>query len=244
MFDREALERQKRSDAAAQQKDQTLRRAALDFVVGSDRYNYAYQFTWLGLPIIQLPQDVIAVQEVIWETKPDVIIETGVAWGGSIVLYASLLELMGGNRKVIGVDRAMPAHNSERILNYPFRERMRLIEGSSIDRDVFEKVAAEVPKASKVMVILDSNHTHEHVLEELRLYSPFVTPGQYLVVSDTIVEEIPPQTHRPRPWGPGRNPMTALREFLRETDRFVEDEYMSSKLLVTFDPGGYLRCVA
>ncbi|PJI41913.1 cephalosporin hydroxylase family protein [Ferrovibrio sp.] len=242
MFDRKQFEIDKRSNAVAQNKDEGLRKLALDFVVQSDRYHYAYQWTWLGLPIVQLPADILATQELIWDAKPDLIIETGIAWGGSIVMYASLLELLG-NGEVIGIDRVLPQHNREAMEQYSFSQRITLLEGSSTDPAIIDVVKAKIKPGMKVMVLLDSNHTHDHVLDELRLYGPMVTPGQWLVVSDTIVEDIPPQTHRPRPWGPGNNPKTAMYEYLRETDRFEEDEYINGKLLMTFTPNGFLRCV-
>lgn len=242
MFDREAFESEKREQAAAQMRDPDLRKLALDFVVQSDKYSYGYQWTWLGLPIIQLPPDILAVQEIIWENKPDVIIETGIAWGGSIVFYASLLELIGKG-KVVGVDRVLPEKNRREIMKYAFSGRITLIEGSSTDPGVVKKVKAEVKPGQSVMLLLDSNHTHEHVLEELRQYGPLVTAGQYLVVSDTVVEDIPLQTHRPRPWGPGNNPRTAMEAYLKEMNRFEEDEYVNKKLLITYTPNGYLRCV-
>ena len=128
------------------------------------------------------------------------------------------------------------------ISAYPFSRRIHLIEGSSTDEAVFEQVKSRIAPDAKVAVVLDSNHTHDHVLAELRLYGPLVTPGQYLICADTIVEHIPEQEHRPRPWGPGNNPKTALDAYLAETDRFEPDQYTNDKLLVTCSPGGYLRC--
>jgi len=241
MFDRDEFEKSKRETAAAQMQDEGLKRLALDFVTASDHYGYGYQWTWLGMPIIQFPADIIAVQEIIWETRPDVIIETGIAWGGSVVLYASLLHLIGKGC-VVAVDKVLPNKNIENIMKYPFSERISLYEGSSIDPGIAAQVSAHVKDGDKVMVLLDSNHSHDHVLEELRLYAPLVTKGQYLVVSDTVVEDIPQQTHRPRPWGPGNNPKTAMIAYLEETDRFERDSYINDKLLTTYTPDAYLRC--
>lgn len=241
MFDRDEFEQNKLETAAAQMQDEELKRLALDFVTSSDQYGYGYQWTWLGLPIIQLPSDVIATQEIIWKTQPDIIIETGIAWGGSVVLYASILQLIGKG-KVIAVDKVLPQQNIEAIMKYPFSDRISLYEGSSVDDGIVNKVKTHIKDGDTVMVLLDSNHTHDHVLEELRLYAPLVTKGQYLVISDTIVEDIPEQSHRPRPWGPGNNPKTAAWEYLKETDRFEEDSYINSKLLTTYSPGGYLKC--
>ena len=242
MFNREELEASKRATAQSQARDVALRRQALDLIIESDKYGYAYQWTWLGLPIIQLPADIIVTQEIIWQSQPDLIIETGVAWGGSIVLYASLMQLYGRGR-VIGVDLNLYDHVARSIMSYPFSPRIQLYKGSSTDPQVVANVKSHVEPGMRVMVILDSNHTHEHVLEELRLYAPLVTAGQYLVVSDTIVDDIPAQEHRPRAWGPGRNPKSALFEYLKESDRFEVDEYVDAKLLTSFNPTGYLRCV-
>lgn len=240
VFDRESFERDRHANALAQSSDQALQELALNFVIESDRYNYPYQWTWLGLPILQLPADILVTQEVIWNTKPDVIVETGVAWGGSVALYATLLELLGGGM-VIGVDLNLHEHVEKQLLELPVSSRIRLIKGDSRSRDVQSEIAAAIEPGMEVMVLLDSNHTHEHVLEELRAYGPIVTPGQYLVVSDTIIEYIPPQTHRPRPWGPGNNPKTAVDTFLAESGLFEVDQDISNRLLETLSPGGYLR---
>jgi cephalosporin hydroxylase len=242
MFNRQDLEDQKLASAISQSQDVELRRQALQFVVQSDKYGYAYQWTWLGLPIIQLPADIVAVQELIWQTQPDLIIETGVAWGGSLLLYASLMQLYGRGQ-VVGVDLNLYAHVAESIMSYPFSHRIHLYKGSSTDPDVFTRVKAHGESSDRVMVILDSNHTHEHVLEELRLYGPLVSKHQYLIVSDTIVEDIPVQEHRVRPWAPGRNPKSALVEYLRTSDRFEVDQYVDAKLLTSFNPMGYLKCI-
>lgn len=240
MFDRKSFEESKRKNAAAAREDHALQRQALDFVRDSDKYHYGYQWTWLGMPIIQLPADILVTQEIIWANQPDLIIETGVAWGGSIVLYASLLQLAGKGR-VIGIDRVLPDNIRNEINSFPFSHRIELIEGSSVDPQVADLVRNAARPGETVMVLLDSNHTHDHVLEELRLYADLVTPGQYLVVSDTIVEDIPAQSHRPRPWGPGNNPKTALQKFLETDTRFERDEYINDKLLTTFTPDGFLR---
>lgn len=243
MFDRIAFESDKRRHAAEQGRDSRLKALAQDFNAASYQYDYGYQWTWLGLPIIQLPTDIVAVQEILWETKPTLVIETGVAWGGSIVLYASILQLLNEGR-VVGIDRTIPEQNRREIMKYPFSHRISLIEGSSIDEAVVGNVRAMVNPDDRVMVVLDSSHTHEHVLAELRALAPLVTNGQYLIVSDTSVEYLPPQTPRKRPWGPGSNPLTALRAYLAETARFETDQHIDDKLLLTYTPHGYLRCVA
>lgn len=242
MFDRNSFENDKRINANQQSSDEDLQKLALNFLIASDKYAYGYQWSWLGLPMIQLPPDILVVQELIWETKPDLIIETGIAWGGSLVYYASILQLLE-HGAVIGIDVTIPQHNIDAIMNYPFSNRITLYQGSSTDPDIQNKVEQHIDKDTKVMVLLDSNHTHQHVLDELNYYANFVTQGQYLIVSDTIVEEIPKQDHRPRPWAPGNNPKTALSEYLKTNDRFEIDEYINNKLLTTFTPNGYLKCI-
>ncbi len=242
MFDRDELEATKRSNAQAQAADPRLAGIVHDFLVETDRHGYDYQWTWCGLPMIQLPADIVATQEVIWARQPDLIIETGIAWGGSLVFYASILELIGKGR-VIGVDTVLPDKNRHEIMKHRFSPRIELLHGSSTDPDIVATIKSRVQPGDTVMVLLDSNHTHDHVLQELRLYAPLVTPGQYLVVSDTAIEDIPAQTHRPRPWGPGNNPKTALHAYLGETDRFEIDPYINAKLLATCSPDGYLCCV-
>lgn len=242
MFDRVEFDRQNLTRAAEMSRDDGLRKRALDLVIESDKYGYGYQWTWLGLPIIQLPQDIVATQEIIWKSKPDVIIEAGIAWGGSVALYASLLQLIGKGR-VVAVDINLMDHVSDQIMSYPFSDRIHLYKGSSTDPQIVSKIQAHIEPGQSVMVLLDSNHTHQHVLEELRIYAPLVTKGQYVVVSDTVVEDIPAQTHRARPWGPGDNPKTALHAYLKETKRFEIDQEINRKLLLTYTPDGYARCV-
>lgn len=208
------------------------------------RHKYAYNFTWLGRPIIQLPQDMVAVQEIVWKVKPDLIIETGVAHGGSLIYSASLLELLGGNGRVIGIDVDIRAHNRAEIEKHPVARRIQLIQGSSVDRDTIRQVREAARGAERVLVLLDSNHTHEHVLQELRGYSPLVTKGSYLVVFDTLIEDMPGDLIKDRPWGRGNNPKTAVWEFLKRSRRFVVDKDIEAKLLLTVAPDGYLKCIA
>lgn len=243
MFDRVEFDKQNLTRAAEMSRDEGLRKRALDLVIDSDKFGYGYQWTWLGLPIIQLPQDIVATQEIIWKAKPDVIIETGIAWGGSVALYASLLQLIGKG-KVVAIDLNLMDHVSDQIMSCPFSSRIHLYKGSSTDPAIVEKVRAHIEPGQSVMVLLDSNHTHQHVLDELRAYGPLVTKGQYVVVSDTVVEDIPEQTHRTRPWGPGDNPKTALYQYLKETNRFEIDYEIDNKLLLSFSPHGYCRCVS
>lgn len=223
--------------------DEPLQEATKEWFVASSKYEYSYHFSWLGRPIIQFPQDIIALQEVIWKVKPDLIIETGIARGGSLIFSASMLELLGGDGAVLGVDIDIRAHNREEIEKHPMYKRITMIEGSSIDEDVVGRVRELAKGKRSVMVILDSNHTHEHVLRELEFYSPLVTNGSYLIVYDTVIEDMPEELCADRPWGKGDNPKTAVREFLRGNDRFVNDDEITSKLLITVAPEGYLRCV-
>ena len=222
--------------------DEELQRLSVDITAASDRHQYSYVWRWLGLPIIQMPTDVVVMQELIWEHRPQVIIETGIARGGSVILFASLLQLIGDGT-VVAIDIDIRPHNRRAIETHPLGHRVHLIEGSSTDPSIVAEVAARAAGSERVMVVLDSNHTQAHVQEELRQYGPMVTLGQYLVVADTIVEHLPPQTHRPRPWGPGDNPKTALDNYLADCDRFVVDEEVNGKLLMSSTPRGYLRCV-
>lgn len=207
------------------------------------RHKYAYNFRWMGRPIIQFPQDMIAMQELIWDIKPDLIIETGIAHGGSVLYYASLLELIGGDGYVLGVDVDIRMHNREEIERHSMSKRLKMIQGSSIDPATVRQVAEHVQGKHRVLLILDSNHTHEHVLAEMHAYSSFVTKDSYMVVFDTLLEDMPDDLLGDRPWGKGNNPKTAVHEFLRESDRFEIDERTVSKLLITVAPDGYLRCV-
>jgi len=206
-------------------------------------HRYSYNFSWLGRPIIQLPQDLMALQEIVWRCRPDLIVETGIAHGGSLVFYASLLTLLGGDRAVIGIDIDVRPHNRSAIETHPLASRIAMLEGSSTDPAVVGQVFARARGKKSVMVVLDSNHTHEHVLSELRLYSPLVKRGSYLVVLDTAIEDMPEGSFAGRAWGPGNSPKSAVHAFLRENRRFEVDREMHEKLLLTTAPDGYLRCV-
>ncbi len=209
----------------------------------SIKERYSYNFSWMGRPIIQYPTDIVAMQELIWKIQPDLIIETGVAHGGSLVYYASLLELLGGERKVVGIDIDIRAHNREALEDHPMYKRLHLIEGSSVDSPVLDEVKELVSQHSVVLVTLDSNHTHDHVLKELELYSPFVTEGSYLVVFDTCIEDLPEDSFPDRPWEVGDNPKTAVREFLQTSERFTVDHELEERLMITVAPSGYLKCI-
>jgi cephalosporin hydroxylase len=222
--------------------DDHLRRITREWFIESSKYEYSYHFTWMGRPIIQFPQDLVAAQEIIWSVQPDLIIETGIAHGGSIIFYASMLELIGRGR-VLGIDREIRPHNRAAIEAHPMYKRIDIIEGSSVDPEIVAQARRMTEGAKRVMVALDSNHTHDHVLRELELYSPLVTPGSYLLVFDTVIEEMPESFSADRPWKVGNNPHTAVRAFLNTTDRFEIDTDIHDKLLITVARDGYLRCV-
>ncbi len=207
------------------------------------RNRYSYHFTWLGVPIIQFPQDMIAMQEIIWAVRPDLIIETGVARGGSVIYYASLLELIGGEGLVLGIDVDIRPPNRAAIEGHSMAKRIRLVEGSSVAGEVVAEARALADQAERVLVVLDSNHTHEHVLRELQLYSPLVTRGSYLVAFDTIIEDLPEDFYPDRPWGKGNNAKTAVLEFLDGNAEFEVDRTIEHKLQITVAPNGYLRRV-
>jgi cephalosporin hydroxylase len=223
-------------------EDESLRRISDEWISKTADYEYGYHFRWMGRPIIQLPQDIVAMQELIWEIKPDLIIETGIAHGGSLIFSASMLELVGGDGMVLGVDIDIRTPNLVEILKHPMSKRIAMIEGSSVDARVAEKVKAIASGKQRVLVCLDSNHTHEHVLDELRLYAPLVTRDSYCVVFDTVIEDAPGGSES-RPWGKGNNPKTAVHEYLKTTDMFEIDKRIENKLLLTVCPDGYLKRV-
>lgn len=229
-----------RQRIAANPHNAEMVKAANDFNVASNSAQYSYNFTWMGRPIIQYPQDMIAMQEIIWRVQPDLIIETGIAHGGSLIYYASILELIGKG-KVLGIDIDIRAHNRIEIEKHPMFRRIEMIQGSSVDPEIIVKVGDIAKQNETVMVSLDSNHTHEHVLKELKGYAPMVTPGSYLVCFDTIVEHLPDDYLPGRPWKQGDNPKTAVKEFLKGNDSFEVDVDIDNKLLISVAPGGYLK---
>ena len=222
---------------------ENLNEEAIRFMKDTGEFKYTYNFDWLGLPIIQFPQDMVAIQELIWKTKPDIIIETGVARGGSLMLSASILHLLNEKGKVIGVDIDIRPHNRSAIESHPLAFRIELVQGSSIDQLTLDQVKKYIHPDKKVMVILDSNHTHDHVLKELDIYSPLVTKGCYLVVMDTGIDNMPADYFPDRPWGEGNNPKTAVHQFLKSDKRFEIDKDIPNKLLITVAPDGYLKCL-
>ena len=243
MTDREQFDAENRARIAAMAGDDAFRALTREWFNASCRHRYSYHFTWLGLPVIQYPQDLMAMQEVIWRTRPELIVETGIARGGSLVFFASMLEMIGSAGRVVGVDVDIRSHNRVAIEGHPLAKRITMLDGSSIDAAIVEQVRSLARASRSILVVLDSNHTHEHVLRELELYSPLVRRGQYLIVMDTVVEDLPADLFPDRPWGPGDNPRTAVRAFLKNNDRFRVDEDIENRLLLTVAPGGYLKCV-
>ena len=220
-----------------------MRQLGIDFVIATAPYRYSYNFRWMGRPIIQFPQDMLALQELVWRIRPQVIVETGVAHGGSLVFHASMLTLLGDDGFVVGIDVDIRPHNRKAIEEHPMAPRIRLVEGSSTDPSTLERVFALTAGRGPILVILDSNHTHEHVLAELETYSPLVQSGSYLVVLDTVIEQMPKSLFPDRPWGPGNSPGSAVQTFLNSNDRFELDEHIDGQLLITVAPKGWLRCI-
>lgn len=243
----DAFESDNRAMIARMGQDKALADRSWAWFDEVTRYRYSYHFRWLGLPIIQFPQDVVALQEIVWRTQPDLVIETGVARGGSLVFYASMMRLLEsaqparGRGHVIGIDIDIRPENRAAIEGHPLGGDITLVQGSSVDPAVVERVRDLARGYSKVMVVLDSLHTHDHVLAELAAYAPLVSPDAYLVVLDTCVEMMAPDHFPDRPWSRGNNPYTAVHEFLRTNDDFVIDDAIATKLLVTVAPDGYLR---
>ena len=223
-----------------------LRTSAEAFMRESTVPKYSYNFSWLGRPIIQYPQDIVAMQEIIWQVQPDLIIETGIAHGGSLIFYASMLALnavCGGpqDASVLGVDIDIRAHNREAIEKHPMFKRISMIQGSSVAPEIIEQVKAKAVGKRRVLVCLDSLHTHDHVLAELEAYAPLTSVGSYCVVFDTVIEDMPAHMFPDRPWGPGNNPKTAVREYLKTHPEFEIDKSVQHKLLITVAPDGYLK---
>jgi cephalosporin hydroxylase len=223
--------------------DKRFRSLSSRWFIESVRHRYTYDFTWLGRPIIQYPQDIVAMQEIIWKVQPDLIVETGIAHGGSLIFYASMLELIGGKGRVLGIDVDIRQHNRKEIEKHRMFKRIRMIEGSSTDDAVVRKVCAFARKSPVILLVLDSNHAYAHVLKELQLYSPLVRKGSYIVVFDTATERLPKSVLGDRPWTRGNSPMTAVHEFVKANRRFAIEKEIPGKLMVTCAPDGYLRCV-
>lgn len=250
-FERESLENIKNMG-----KDQSLRDLSNEWILKTNPYKYAYNWRWQGLPIIQFPQDIVVTQEIIWNVKPTLIIEAGIARGGSLTFAASQLALLDitedgkanvdepKKRRCIGIDIDIRPHNRKVLEEHPLFSYMELIEGSSTAQEIVDKVAARIRPDDVILVILDSNHTHDHVLKELNLYSPFVSKGSYIIVHDTGIELVPKEIFDDRNWGPGNNPMTAAQEFLQANEQFEVDQLINSKLLITSSPKGYIKRIS
>ena len=236
-----------------QSSDPTITDPAKAFFNRSHQLKYSYNFTWLDRPIIQYPQDIAAFQEVVSSTKPDLIIETGIAHGGSLVLSASLLcllDVMEGldprlsPRKVVGVDIDIRPHNRKALDNHPLHFKMDLIEGSSIAPEIIQQVRSHAEGAERILVSLDSNHTHAHALAELNAYADLVSPGSYCIMFDTVIEDMPAGSFPDRPWDIGDNPKTAVYEWLKTHPEFEIDKDIDKKLLISVAPDGYLKRVS
>lgn len=247
------------AEITAQGADMDLMSATSNWINKANRHKYSYHYEWMGRPIIQYPQDMIAMQEIIWEIRPDLIIETGIAHGGSLIFNASMLAMLDisdaivagepfdpklSRRLVLGVDIDIRAHNRSAIEMHPMASRIQMIQGSSIAPEVVEQVRQVASRYSRILVCLDSNHTHDHVLAELHAYGPLVTTGSYCVVFDTIIEDMPADMFPDRPWSPGSNPKTAVWEYLKSHPEFEIDKSIQHKLLITVAPDGFLKRVA
>ena len=236
------------SEIQVQANDSQLKLSSNEWVKKAQSLKYSYHFEWLGRPIIQYPQDMIAMQELIWSIQPDLIIETGIAHGGSLIFSASMLELnaiCGGcqDAEVLGLDIDIREHNREAIEAHPMFKRISMIQGSSIAPEIIKQVKTKAEGKQKILVFLDSNHTHDHVLAELEAYAPLTTVGSYCVVFDTVIEDLPDDMFGDRPWGVGNNPKTAVWEYLKHHPEFEIDKSMQHKLLITVAPDGYLKRV-
>ncbi len=255
------FQQQCRKEIALQGSGDTIQTITRQWMDESIKTNYSYHFEWLGRPIIQYPQDIVGTQQLLWSVQPDLIIETGIARGGSLIFYASILELIaqcGGpaNAKVLGIDIDIRTHNKDAILAHPMSKRIEMIQGSSIDKVIADQVNQISKSAKKVLVCLDSNHTHEHVLQELRIYAPLVSLNSYVIVFDTVVEDLPSNLIKDRPWAKGNNPKTAVYEYMKEIEsqktvatdgmelKFQIDKQIENQLLITVAPSGFLKRIS
>ena len=247
MTEIEKFEKERVELISSNGKNKELQDAAHNFLKKSAEVNYSYNFSWMGRPIIQYPQDMIALQEIIWDVKPDMIIETGIAHGGSLIFSASMLTLLEAcgeieDGKVLGIDIDIREHNKKAIEAHPMSKKITMYQGSSIEKKMIARVHEFAKQGKKILVCLDSNHTHEHVLAELKAYAHLANIGSYCVVFDTLIEDMP-QGFYDRPWDVGDNAKTAVWEYLKECDDFVIDKEMDNKLLISVAPDGYLKKV-
>lgn len=243
MSEPEAFQKEVQANIAALGQNDRAKELSLEWLLCVAEDKYTYNFSWMGVPIIQFPHDIVAMQEILWRVKPDLIIETGVARGGSVVFYASMLELIGNGGKVLGIDIDIRDHNRQAIESHPMAKHITLFEGSSISDEMGGRVREFAKDAKTVLVVLDSNHTHEHVLRELELYAPLVSVDSYCVVFDTVIEDVPADYFPDRPWGKGDNPKTAVWQYIKQDARFEIDASIHDKIQVTVAPDGYLRRV-
>jgi cephalosporin hydroxylase len=241
MSDIQEFEREKRRNCESLRRDERILGLSRQLLHELDNYKYSYLWSSGGLPIIQTPADIVAQQEIIWETKPTIIVETGVARGGSLINSAMSLELNGGRGLVLGVDIDIRSHNRKKIEGHKFFNRIKLIEGSSTDEVVYEQVKQFIQPNDRVMVVLDSNHTYDHVLAELNLWGGLVTQGCYLVVADTMLYYATKEVSGSTSWKSGDDPLSALREYLKKTDKYVSDDAVNGKLIFSSSFNGYIK---
>lgn len=240
----EEFQQEKKDRISSYPENGSLQKISQQFTEITITEKYQYNFSWFGRPTIHYPQDLVAMQEIIWNVKPDLIIETGIAHGGSLIFSASMLELLGGDhREVLGLDIDIRPHNRREIEAHPLYKRITMLEGDSTSPEIAEQVFAIAKRHTKILVCLDSNHTHDHVCNELKLYAPLVSVGSYCIVFDTVIEDLSENMFSDRPWGLGNNPKTAVWEFLKTHDEFSIDAEIVQKLLVTEAPDGYLKRV-
>jgi len=240
-WDRGKFEEDRELRLTQQAEDTGLISLSKEFLAASYRRDYCYQWDWAGFPILQMPEDIVAYQEIVLTCKPTVIIECGVAWGGGIALAASLMSMYQPDGKVLGIDLNLDPSLQDRLRVLGLPVTIDLIRASSIDKDTVDWIKNKIGSEDSVMVVLDSHHTHQHVLAELKAYANFVSSGQFLIVGDTIIKDLADSTDRVRQWSLTDNPHTALEEFLLSNKDFNKDDRLSKKLLTTFHPGGYLR---
>lgn len=230
---------------AAMSQDKVLKQKSIDWMLHADKYRYSYNFSWMGRPVIRYPSDLVLQQEIMWDIRPDLVIETGIAHGGSVVFSAAMQFMMGIPPEVVGIDIDIRSHNKDLIEGHPMGKYVTMYEGDSVNPEIIEKVRSHCVRKSSVMVVLDSSHNHNHVLAELNAYADFVSVGSYLLLPDTLIEFFPKGYYASdRPWDVGNNPHTAMREFLSGNGNFIVDESLSSKGSISEAPDGYLRRIS
>lgn len=235
---------ERQADIRRMADDETLRQKSLDWMLHADKYKYTYNFTWMGRPIIKFPNDMVIQQELMWKLRPDLVIETGIAHGGSIVFTASMMEMMGIPGEVVGIDIDIRKHNRDAIESHPMAKRITMYEGNSVDEGMVERVRRHTEGKRCVMVVLDSLHSHEHAYKELLAYAPMTTVGSYCILPDTFIEFFPKGYYSStRPWDVGDNPYTAMKQFMSETNLFEVDRDLTSKAMITETVDGYLKRV-